>query len=202
MQMNDEKFKRSLNQAEVPASLEKQLRDNWRAQLKEEAGHSFGVSRGLLSAVASVFVLVVALFAVGQQGAPEIVTLAMQDIATDAARSNQIAYRFDDAMRVQLQSQGISPPLPSMSVKMAKYCTLNKTRTTHLRIAGEVRGEVHVFIRDGEFDFPAWRSEQGELNAMHWQLIHPRDGLSVLVMRTENMNPQNVEALIQKMFYA
>lgn len=199
--MSDEKLKRSLKQPEVPDALQEQLRDNWRAQLKAESDHHSGASRLLLGAAASVFVAFIVLVFVAQQSTPTIVTLAVQDIAVDAARSNQAAYRFDDAMRVQLQSQGIKPPLPEMKVKMAKSCTLNKTQTTHLRIAGAIRGEVHVFIHDGDFAIPAWRAQQGEVNTMQWQVIHPRDGLSVLVMRSADMNPQRVAALIKEMFY-
>lgn len=200
--MNNEKLKRSLKQPEVPASLQQQLRDNWRTQLKEEGGHRWQASRLLMGAVAGVFVVFIALFTLAQYSAPTIVTLAMQDIASDAQHRAAQAYRFDDVMRSQLKMRGIDTPLPGMSVKMAKFCTLNKTRTVHLRIAGAQQGEVHVFIGDGAFEIPAWRTEQGELNTMQWQVIHPRDDLSVLVMRTADMNPQNVAALIQKMFYA
>ncbi len=202
MPMSDEQFKRSLKQPEVPTGLEEQLRNNWCAQLKEKTGRRTGASRVLMGAAASVFLALMTFVFVTQQGTPAIVTLAMQDIASDAASNDQASYRFDDAMRVQLQSRGIQSPLPSMTVKMAKHCTLNKTQTTHLRIAGALRGEVNVFIRDGNFDIPAWRAQQGELNTMQWQVIHPHDGLSVLVMRTADMNSQNVKALIQKMFYA
>jgi len=199
--MNDKKFKQSLKQPEVPTSLEKKIRDNWHAQFNEETDRRSGASRLLMSAVASIFVVSMALFFVGQQGAPNIVALAMQDIASDARHRNQSEYQFDDVMRTRLKTQGINLPLPTMPVKMAKYCSLNKTQAIHLQIAGSVKGEVHVFIRDGDFDIPAWRAEQGELNAMQWQIIHPRENMSVLVMRTADMNPQNVEALIQKMFY-
>jgi len=199
--MNDKKFKQSLKQPEVPTSLEKKIRDNWHAQFNEETDRRSGASRLLMSAVASIFVVSMALFFVGQQGAPNIVALAMQDIASDARHRNQSEYPFDDVMLSRLKMQGINPPLPTMPVKMAKYCSLNKTQAIHLRIAGSVKGEVHVFIRDGDFDIPAWRAEQGELNAMQWQIIHPRENMSVLVIRTADMNPQNVEALIQKMFY-
>jgi len=199
--MNDKKFEQSLKQPEVPTSLEKKIRDNWHAQFKEEANRYSGISRLLMSAVASIFVVFMALFFVEQQGAPNIIALAMQDIASDARHRNQAEYPFDDVMLSRLKMQGINPPLPTMPVKMAKYCSLNKTQAIHLRIAGSVKGEVHVFIRDGDFDIPAWRAEQGELNAMQWQIIHPRENMSVLVIRTADMNPQNVEALIQKMFY-
>ncbi|HEC19317.1 MAG TPA: hypothetical protein ENI97_08225 [Gammaproteobacteria bacterium] len=200
--MNDKQLERSLKQPEVPVSLEKKLRNNWHTQLKEQAGQRTVTPRMLMGVSTSVLLALLTLFLVVQQTTPAIVTLAMQDIASDAERNDQARYLFDDAMRVQLQSRNIQPPLPGMKVKMAKYCTLNKTKTTHLRIAGAIRGEVNLFIRDGGFDIPTWGAQQGEINSMQWQVIHPREGLSVLVMRSADMNPQNVAALIQEMFYA
>ena len=211
MQADDKKVQRKtfrflhkqLTRAKVPPSLEKNIRDNWHAQMDAEKSKRPNVSRLGLAVAASVFVAFLALLTVFQQGTPNIVELAINDIAVDMKRNVQPANSLVDSLRVQLKPRGINAPLSNMPIKLAKYCTLDKTRTLHLRIAGSAQGEVHFFIRDkASSDEQSWPLIQGEKANMVWQIIQPRDGLTVLVMRTIDMNQQKVEELVKHMFYA
>jgi hypothetical protein len=72
----------------------------------------------------------------------------------------------------------------------------------HIKVAGEKQGEVHLFIIPDGFNLAFERETIGIVNAMPWKMIEPRDDLSVLVVYSHDMNPKNVEKLIQTMFYA
>ena len=78
---------------------------------------------------------------------------------------------------------------------------LNGHKTIHLKVAGEKQGTVHLFIKEGHFDLTKSNRDEEINESMPWKLINPREDLSVLVLYTKDMNPANVDRLIQTMFY-
>ena len=95
----------------------------------------------------------------------------------------------------------IQLPPASMPIKMTKFCTLGGLKTMHMQVNNEDKGEVHFFIRQGEFDIAFWQANQSDEAVMPWKLIKSGRDLSVLVLYSNDMNPDNVTHLIQKMFY-
>jgi len=196
--MDDKTLSRQLNRPGAPAPLATRLRKNWQEQIAAPKPSLIRPRPMMLGASGLLLVLlaVVALFRL--QAPPQLVTLALGDIAADARRDIKIAIPFESLLR----ELGINTPAQGMPVTMAKYCTLNNTRTTHLIIAAGHQAEVHLFIRKGGFDIPAWQARDGRESGMFWKLINPRENVSVLVFRNENMNQEKVDQLLKHMFYA
>jgi len=191
--MKDRELERQLDRPIVPNDLEASIRSNWKTQI---GGPSQQRRWNTMLASAASLVMVVALLASFGQ-TPGVVSDALADISDDAKHGVGISIPLETL----LAEKHFKAPLQNMQVKMTKYCDLDSSRTVHLQVAGERQGQVHLFIQEGAFDVAAWQKNRGELGAMTWKLITPREDISVLVMYTADMNPDNVEKLIQQMFY-
>ena len=197
--MDDKNLQKQLNRPSAPKHLEARIRDNWHLQIGGDAIRKTTPSRLLVATAASVVLaLATMLVVITSLSTPELVELAINDIKSDAKHNATSVIPLDAI----LQDSGIKGPLQNMPVKMAKYCNLNNTRTSHLRIAGAKQGEVHLFISKGNFDIPAWKNRQGQTDGMFWEMIQPGKNFSVLVLRSPDMSKDKVNQLIEHMFYA
>jgi len=193
--MEDKDLQQQLDQIPVPDDLEDRIRANWKQQLSQDQGQRFRY-RGLAVAAVAGLTLAVLLFN-AINSTPRLLTLALNDIQNDARQNIGISIPLE----VLAELDYVNLPPESMPLKMIKYCTLNSDRAMHVQVAGARQGEVHLFIRRGNFDIPFWQAKQGQINSMPWRLLKPRDELSVLVLYTHDMNPANVDKLLQAMFY-
>ena len=194
--MDKQKLRQKLGDINVPEQLENRVRQNWRQQLREETEATQAGTKWLVATAASVFVAVVllrTLFAT-----PVLVEAALKDIVADAKHSVGVSVDVDSV----LQANHIQAPIKNMPVRMTKYCKLENSEALHMQVAGEHQGSVHLFIKENGFDIRFWQASQGDKQQMSWKIIQPRDGLSVLVVHTPDMDPVNVDKLIQHMFFS
>jgi hypothetical protein len=194
--MEDKHLQQQLKRLQVPRDLEARIRANWKQQLNRDPGKR---SRyGMLAAAALAGLTLSILLINIISTTPVMVAAALNDIRNDIQHDVGIAIPLD----VLAQLDDVKLPPESMPLKMTKYCTLGSSKTIHLQVAGAKQGEVHLFIQRGDFDIAFWEATQGQIDSMPWKLVKPRDNLSVLVLYSHDMNPANVEKLIQTMFYA
>lgn len=193
--MDDKTLRDKLQRPVAPNELEQRIRANWQAQQKADGRHRRMLIPG--TAIAASILLAVVLLQM-PLFTPSIVDAAARDIIADAERNPGISIPVDNIV----QARGLQAPLPEMTVKMTKRCTLNALPTVHMQIAGANQGEVHLFIADGPESGVALQNRQGELDSLHWQLLTPREDLTLLVLHTSDMNPDNVERLLRHMFYS
>lgn len=193
--MNKHKLGKQLGDINVPEQLENRIHRNWQQQLREESIARAG-SKWQLATTASFLVVIVLLRTVFST--PDLVNAALEDIVADAKHSVGVSVEMDSI----LQANHIQAPTINMPVRMTKYCTLEKSRTLHMQIAGEQQGSVHLFVKENGFDAQFWQDSQGVKQQMIWKIIHPRDDLSVLVIHTPDMDPLNVDKLVQHMFFS
>ena len=194
--MEDKDLTEQLDRLPVPQDLEQKIRANWRQQLNHDQGQWFRY-KGLVAAGVVGLTLTVLLVNL-INSTPKILSMAVNDIQSDARQNVGISIPMD----VLTQWGNVNLPPVSMPLKMTKYCTLGGNKTIHVHVDGAIQGEVHLFIRRGDFDVAFWQARQGQINSMPWRLLKPRDDLSVLVLYTQDMNPANVDKLLRAMFYA
>ncbi|MFV2056260.1 MAG: hypothetical protein ACC707_07310 [Thiohalomonadales bacterium] len=204
--ISDDKIKRQLHRPHLPSDLEDKIRANWRNQIAQEK--TFW-SRKKIAVTAMAFVLLPGIIMISgvfsipislsnSFSVPGIVTAAANDIIKDEQRQIGIVIPLHSL----LNATDILPPPQSMVVKMTKICTVAGNKTTHIKIAGSQKGFVHLFIQRGQISTTFWRPRQGVFETMPWKIIQPRKNLSVLVLYTSDMDPINVDKLINTMFSA
>lgn len=193
--MGNKDLKEQLDRLPVPHDLEQKIRANWKQQLNQDHGQWFRY-KGLVAAGVVGLTFAVLLFNL-INSTPKLLSMAINDIQSDAQQNIGISI----PMEVLTQWGNVNLPPVSMPLKMTKYCTLGGNKTIHVNVNGARQGEVHLFIKRGDFDIAFWQARQGQINSMPWRLLKPHDDLSVLVLYTHDMNPANVEKLIQTMFY-
>ncbi|WP_455208360.1 hypothetical protein [Kaarinaea lacus] len=192
---DDKDLHRQLNRPHVPDDLEKKIRANWQDQKSKKLRKK--PSRYLFLA-ASLFGIIVGTVLVNQLSTPkDLISIAINDINKDEKHHVGITLPVE----LLLKQTKIHSPPDSMPIEMTKLCNLNGNKTTHIKVAGAKQGAVHLFIKAGDFDASLWEPKNNS-SSMPWKLIKPRNDLSVLVVYTEDMNPVNVDKLIQTMFYA
>lgn len=191
--MKDKELEQQLDRPIVPNDLEESIRANWKTQLGEPNQQRRWNT--ILASAASLVMVVVLLSSFSRT--PDVVNDALADIGDDVKHGIGISVPIETL----LAEKHLKAPLKNMQVKMTKYCNLKHARTVHMQVAGERQGQVHLFIHEGSFNVAAWQKNRGEMGSMTWKLITPRENVSVLVMHTADMNPDNVEKLIQHMFY-
>ena len=193
---DDEKLHLQLNRPRVPENLEDRIRANWQAQMLPTK-NAWPAKR--LLAVAAAFTLALGVVLVNYYPAtPALVNAALRDIHNDEAQG--IGVTVPVSLVAEIEKVKLPPPF--MPVEMTKYCNLVGHQTLHVKVSGEKQGKVHLFMTNEGFDLRFWQARQGAMHSMPWRLIKPRGDLSVLVLYTEDMNPANVDKLIQAMFYA
>lgn len=196
--MNKEKYlHQQLNRPSVPNNLEQKILDNWQQQIKQQDIKHKKIMQPVLATAVS-FIIVTVIFW-GLASTPPSVIDAVNDLS-DAIKHSDIGQsialdEIQDNYKVEVSS--ITTPL-----KMTKYCNLNGVQTLHIQVEGRQQGEVHYFIRQGEFDMAFWQPHHGEINHMPWKMIKPREGLSVLIFYSPDMNPENADQITQKIFYS
>jgi len=191
---HDDNLKRKLNTLEVPAELEKRIRSNWQTQMQTSTKRIQWWQPGL--ALVASFALA---FFVSIQilKTPTFVDAAVNDIISDGKSNIGLSIPLEAI----LVRHDIQLPPATMPIKMTKFCTIDNLKTTHIQVNGKDKGEVHLFIKQGEFDTTFWQAQQGEVVAMPWKLIKSEKDLSILVLYSADMNPGKVEIMIQKMFF-
>lgn len=194
--MDDKHLQTQLNRPTVPEGLEDRIRNNWKEQITQSQNYR-PLKRML--AIVGMFGLIIGILLVNSvYTTPSLVTAAVDDIHKYEKHKIGIALPIASL----IEETGINLPMNSTPIKMTKYCTLNDSKTTHIKVAGAKQGEVHLFISRSEFDVYFWHAQKGVVGSMPWRLFKPREDLSVLVLYSHDMNPSNVEKLIQTMFYA
>jgi len=191
---HDDNLKRKLNTLEVPEELEKHIRSNWQTQMQTNTKRTQWWRPGL--ALVASFSLA---FFVSIQilKTPAFVDAAAYDIISDVKHNIGLSIPLETILAIH----DMQLPPASMPVKMTKLCTIDGLKTTHIQVNGKAKGEVHLFIKQGEFDTAFWQAQQGEVVTMPWKLIKSGKNLSILVLYSADMDPDNVETMIQKMFY-
>ena len=195
--MRDEKDLHSqLKRPPVPTDLAAKIQENWRQQrATQQSKRPLGK---LLAGVSAMVFILSALVIYKQDPVADLISAAMSDIDRDAQHHVGIAI----PPRHQLLLSQVHLPPSDMPIEMSKRCNLIGNDTLHLKIAGVKRGYVHLFIKTGEFQSAELNSDKGARRSMPWRLLKPRNDLSVLVLYTNDMNPDSVDKLIKTMFYA
>lgn len=191
---DDNDLHRQLNRPTVPDDLEKKIRANWQDQKSRPLRHK---PAKYLFIAASLVGVIIGTVLVNRLLTPnDLITLAINDINNDEKHQVGITLPIE----LLVKQAKIQLPPESMPIEMTKLCNLKGNKTTHIKVAGAKQGAVHLFIKQGDFDASLWESANST-PVMPWKLIKPRTDLSVLVVYTEDMNPANVDKLIQTMFY-
>lgn len=191
--MDDNELRNQLNRPHVPDDLETRIRTNWYEQKAKKRDTYKPAIMAFLAASLFGIVIGTALLNIGAIN-NDLIKVAVKDINNDEEQHAGVILPVDSL----ITQTHIHYPPESMTVKMSKICNLDGNKTFHLKVAGEKQGEVHLFIKEGNFDL----TPSSQNKTMPWKLIKPRDNLSVLVLYTQDMNPANVDRLIQTMFYA
>jgi len=193
---DDNRLHQQLNRPRVPGDLENKIRANW---LEQKTSRRNKRPAKYLLVAASIIAIVTGTALLNNiLTSPDLISVAINDIRADEKQKVGITFSVDSL----IQQAHINLPPESMPIKMTKLCNLNGNKTVHVKIAGTRQGEVHLFIRRGDFDAPIRKSEKNETAVMPWKLIKPRQDLSVLVLYTKDMNPVSVDTLLQTMFFA
>lgn len=193
---SDNELQRQLDRPEVPLELEQSIRANWQDQ-KANTSNIFAANFRVIAA--GFAGMAVGVLLMNYVLAPsDLISVAFKDIQNHSNQQIGIALPIDPLLR----RIRINPPPESMPIKMTKLCKLDGNKSLHLEVAGEKRGTVHLFIKQDNFDAFFGSAELGARATMNWKLIKPRSDLSVLVLYTQDMNPVNVDKLIQTMFFA
>lgn len=181
-----------LNRPQAPQELKDKITANWLNQLHREKS---SVGRPGWVAAASLL-LIVTLF-VRMNNTPDIVYSAINDIASDTKHDVGLSI---DLASIQREFNINSLP-KSVTLQMSKHCILKGSKTVHLKIADTKNREVHMFLQHGEFETTLWQAMNGKLNTMPWQLLQPRQDLSLLIVYSEDMSTENIDQLTRKMFF-
>lgn len=133
-------------------------------------------------------------FIFGYLHTPNIVLSAYADIYKDSTLDNGM----QSAMLQWLQENNIANVPQQYPVEMSKFCRLNTTLTTHLRIAGYKQGIMNVFFHQGIA--PAdWFNNTGIVDDMNWKLVKVRNNLTVIVLYSFDMREKSVLYVLDKM---
>lgn len=188
---DDRHLQQQLSRPTPPPELEAKIISNWQEQLKRQRRSGYG-KRLLVAASLCAIALGAGLFVLTPE--PDLVQFAIADIKKDAAHNHGIILPVSHAIK----QAKINMPPADMPVKLSKRCELDGNNTVHLKVAGAQKGAVHLFIKKGSFDV---LPNSDKATMMPWKLITPRKDLSVLVLYTSDMNPANVDKLLDTMFY-
>jgi len=208
--MSDENYfhgqlQKQLQKPGVPDELKEKIFSNWDEQLNQRK-KSFGY-RSFLAFAASLLLVVLTWFSVDTT--PQFVYLAMSDIQDDLKHNKGLSVELDNIMK----DFHINTIPKSMQVNMTKHCSLDDKRTVHLQLTsagsdvrrplmqGELQGDVHVFLNEGEMESSIWEKSMGDTKLMSWKLINPRPGLSVLIFFSGTMKVEAVDNITKNMFY-
>lgn len=194
--MDDKELHKQLNHPSIPDNLEDRIRANWFEQKTQRQSNHTRLKYAYLAM--SIFGIVIGTALIDSSiTQAELIQLAVNDIQSDEKKKIGIALPVASLVN----QKNINYPPESMPVEMTKYCNLDGNKTIHLKVAGEKQGTVHLFIKGGHFDLSKSNHDEEINESMPWKLINPREDLSVLVLYTKDMNPANVDRLIQTMFY-
>ena len=155
--MDDNKLHNQLNRPRVPDDLEARIRTNWYEQKAKQRDTYRPAIAAFLAASLFGIVIGTALMNIGiiQN---DLIKVAVRDIDNDEKHNVGITLPID----ALIEQTHIHYPPVSMPVKMSKMCNLDGNETIHLKVAGEKQGEVHLFIKEGNFDLsPSNQNKSG-----------------------------------------
>lgn len=194
--MDDKELYKHFNRPPIPDDLEDRIRANWFEQ-KTQRQSNYTARKYAFLAASIIGIVIGTILMDNSITQAELIQLAVNDIQSDEKKKIGIALPVASLVK----QRNINYPPESMPVEMTKYCNLDGNKTIHLKVAGEKQGTVHLFINEGHFDLSKSNRDEEINESMPWKLINPREDLSVLVLYTKDMNPANVDRLIQTMFY-
>jgi len=125
---------------------------------------------------------------------PPVVSSAYADIFKDANLNNGMQV----SMQQWLSENNISNIPVEYKIIMSKFCRINNSVTTHLRIAGKKQGEMNVFFHPGHGS-KLWHANSGEVDDMKWKLVNVREDLSLIVLYTQDMREKSVQYILGKL---
>jgi hypothetical protein len=125
---------------------------------------------------------------------PQLVSSAYADIFKDANLNNGMQI----PMQQWLSENNISNIPVEYKVIMSKFCRINNSVTTHLRIAGKKQGEMNVFFHPGHAS-KLWHANSGKVDDMNWKLVNVREDLSLIVLYTHDMREKSVQYILGKL---
>jgi len=192
---HEKEITRTLNDIETPAELENKLRKNWQLQLKTDEQTNNYWRPGLAIAASFMLLMFVSFNAIKT---PAIIDAAAKDILTDAKSDIGLSVPAETL----LSMFDIQFPPEITPVKMTKFCNIDGLKTAHIQVKGQEKGEVHFFVKQGEFNTAFWQQQQGVISEMPWKIINTDNDLSVLVLHSKDMNSKNVDHMINQMFFA
>jgi len=194
--MDKKDINRKLNAPDVPKDLKLKIINNWHSQIKQQEETSKYLRKKGLVAVAASFLIAIVIWG-KEPFTPTVVNAALDDIVSDEKQ--------DIGLSVSLQTiaemNDLSSSINQLPIKMTKYCTLNQAKMLHVKISDDQRGEVHLFVNQASFDKELWQSSEGSKDGMSWEIISPKENLNILVMHSSDIKDNEVNTLIQQLFY-
>ncbi len=124
---------------------------------------------------------------------PALVVAALEDIQKDSQLDNGLTQQ----QRSWLISHQVQLPPNVEKVKMSKHCIVSGYVTSHLRIAGERQGVANIFLYPGDLNLP---EHAGKIQNLNWVSLKVNQGMSLLVMYTDDMRKKGVNTILQSMF--
>ncbi|VAW71038.1 hypothetical protein MNBD_GAMMA12-1429 [hydrothermal vent metagenome] len=193
--IDDNKIKQKLQSANPPENIETDIHHAWQQSQNAPIGsiRNYWPAYSVLSLVGIITILWLNLSVL----TPSIVTTAIEDIQKDAFTGIGLTEKYQP----WLAQRNIKLPPSKMTVTLSKFCQLAGRLSFHLKIAGERRGHVHLFILNNKPEMTAGNLS-GKIASLSWRIIKPHANLYVLVLFTKDMKQESVNTLIQNMFYA
>lgn len=125
---------------------------------------------------------------------PAVVTAAYADMMIDADLNNGMQSTMSQWMS-ENSIDGVPQKYP---VEMSKFCSLDKYKTTHLRIAGAEQGTMHLFFHHGGRPMH-WLNRTGTVDKMNWKMIKVREDMTVIVLYTDDMRESAIQNILGEM---
>lgn len=189
--MNQNQLKKTLQTLPVADDLEAKLNANWQQQLDNNQRQKPLYAGRLLAVAASVVLTLLIL--VFYHSSPLQIERAYADILKDAAMTRS----FSAPQRQWFKQNNLAAIPKNMQLELVKDCHLGEQTHLHLRIAGEHRGKVNLFIRKA---VNGGHNDAGELKGFRWHRFNLENDMQVLVLYDKNMRKQGVNHLLKTVF--
>jgi len=186
--MNNKNLKRHLNSVEVPNGLANKIKHNLPQQ---QPGYKKLAMAGFAASI--VFSILIISWSPATTSSPELIVAALADIKQDAHLTTGLTTKQEN----WLTAHNVALPPKDLKVEMSKYCNIAGFATSHLRIAGKKRGQAHIFLYPGDLNLAKYK---GTHDNMNWINLKMNQGMSVLVMYTEDMKKEGVNHILKTMF--
>ena len=191
--MIDENITDLLKKPIVPKELSEKLHLNWERKLEKEAQrkiqHLWKISYSL---AACLFVTILS-FSYWYSIPPDLIKQAYSDINKDRYLGNGVSTEVTNWFKINK----LSLPSRTMKVSMSKFCKLDKHKTTHIRVLGEYKGKVDVFLSHTNFS-TFLKKTSGKFNNKNWRIVVKKGKADIILVYSNDMKEESVEKLIRK----